>query len=303
MAAQIFNIQKFSIQDGPGIRTTVFFQGCPLECAWCHNPEGKVSHRVLLFHPYLCKKCFMCYKACPERAIIADPDSESRIDRSRCNLCMRCAAACPYGGLSVSGGLVDLDAIFKEASRDTDFYRNSNGGVTASGGEPLMQHEAVIDLFARCRDRGIHTALDTSGYAAWEILEKTAAVTDMFLYDLKGVDRSKHIEWTGVDNKIILSNLRRLAELRPGSIRIRIPFIPGFNTDPEDVQGMADLVARLPVQGVDVLPYHNFAEAKYRALDLEYAPRLRGLPDYDFKMAEEVCAPLKAAVRDFTVGG
>jgi len=297
--ARVFNIQRFSIQDGPGIRTTVFFQGCPLGCTWCHNPEGRTSEAVLPFHKNLCRSCFTCRAACPENAILEGPDA--RVDRNKCTLCMKCAMACPYAALTVSGKVMNVDEIFNQVSRDTVFYRNSGGGVTASGGEPLVQAEAVIELFRRCRDRGIRTALDTCGSVSWEVLEEVSSLADLVLYDLKGLDSGKHKEWTGIGNEVILDNLLRLSWGRTGDVRIRVPLIPGFNDCPEDLERMAEFLRRIPVQGLDVLPYHSFGEAKYRALGLTY--RLTGVPDYDHRLAEERISTLRAAVADVTIGG
>lgn len=299
VTARVFNIQRFSIQDGPGIRTTVFFQGCPLDCAWCHNPEGRTAKSVLLFHRHLCHQCFACSEACPESAILDRPDT--RVDRSKCTLCMKCVAACPFEALTASGRVVGVAEIFGEAARDTVFYRNSRGGVTASGGEPLSQVAAVTELFRRCRERGIQTALDTCGSAPFGALESLLPLTDLFLYDLKSLNSEKHQQWTGVGNETIVDNLLRLCWQRAGDVRIRIPLIPGFNDSPDDIRRFGKFLSRIPVQGVDVLPYHAFGEAKYRALGLDY--RLAGVPDYDHRLAEERIPPLRAAVGDVTIGG
>jgi pyruvate formate lyase activating enzyme len=247
------------------MRTTVFFKGCALRCSWCHNPESQLERPELMFHERLCHSCFRCRSACPADAIIDGPDG--RIDRDKCTGCMLCAEICPYGALKVAGGSTSIEAILEEIVRDSVFYRYSKGGVTASGGEPLVQFRAVEELFTRCHDLGLSTALDTCGYASREALWVVEPHTDLFLYDLKGVDATKHREWTGVDDRVTLDNLERLVATRGQDVRIRIPLIPGFNDDPEEVEAMLRFVARLPpVQGVDVLPYHSFAESKYRSL-------------------------------------
>lgn len=299
MQAVVFNVQRFSIQDGPGIRTTVFFKGCPLRCRWCHNPEGQVGTAELLFREYLCRRCFTCRAACPVGAIVELP--HRRVDRARCIMCMVCAEACPYGALSVAGTSAPVEALLAEVCRDVAFYRTSGGGVTASGGEPLAQYQAVIELFAACRARAIHTALDTCGYAPWEILAAVEPHVDLFLYDLKCVDEERHRLWTGVGNQVILENLRRLAKLRAGDIRIRIPLVAGFNDDRRELEAMVHLVSSLSVQGVDVLPYHSFAESKYRALDMAYS--LEGLEDYPWEEAERKAELFGEATPSVTVGG
>ncbi|HEY3314233.1 MAG TPA: glycyl-radical enzyme activating protein [Bacillota bacterium] len=298
--ARVFNVQRFSLQDGPGIRTTVFFKGCPLDCRWCHNPEGRSDRPDLLFHQSLCRACFTCRLNCPEEAILDSPDI--RVNRSACSLCLRCASACPYGALTVAGtDAAPLPSLFKQVVRDTSFYRNSGGGVTASGGEPLVQAQAVRELFVFCRGRAIDTALDTSGHAPWEHLQEVEPFTDLFLYDLKSLDPAAHEEWTGVGNDLILANLTRLCETRARDVRIRIPLIAGFNDEAGQLREMARFVSALAVQGIDLLPYHSFAQAKYRALNIGYA--LDGRPDYDLAEAQKKASIMAELVESVTVGG
>lgn len=297
---RLFNVQRFSIQDGPGIRTTVFFKGCPLDCRWCHNPEGRSDHPELLFHQTLCRTCFACRAVCPKEAILEAPDN--RIDRTACDLCLRCASACPYGALTVAGrDAVPVETLFATVLRDTRFYRNSGGGVTASGGEPLVQHQAVAELFTFCRARAIETALDTCGHAPWESLQEVEPLSDLFLYDVKSLDPVAHEEWTGVGNDLILANLTRLCETRARDVRIRVPLIAGFNDDGEQLMSIARLASSLGVQGVDILPYHSFAQAKYRALNISYA--LDGRPDYDLAEARKKAAIVSELVDSVSVGG
>jgi pyruvate formate lyase activating enzyme len=295
----VYNIQRFCMHDGPGIRTTVFFKGCPLRCRWCHNPEGQSARNEVSFHSSLCHHCFACREACPEQAIIDEP--ERRVDRDRCTLCLRCVEACPYGGLTTVGASLSLHSLLDEVQRDAVFYRRSGGGVTASGGEPLTQYQAVQELFALCHNLGIRTALDTCGYVPWKVMASIEPLVDLFLYDLKCASPEKHREWTGVGNDLILENLRRLCKTRGKHVRIRIPLIPGFNDDRAELSAMAALVSQLPVQMVDVLPYHSFAQAKYRALDMDYS--LAGKDDLGHEEAERSAQLFRDLGKTVTVGG
>jgi len=270
LTGTVFDIRKYSIHDGPGIRTAVFFKGCPLECHWCHNPEGRGYQPELIFRPNRCILCDDCLTVCPNEAVTRQGDT-IRIDRRRCKVSGACAAACNAEALQVVGREMTVQQVLTEIEEDTVFYEQSGGGVTFTGGEPLAQPRFLLDLLSACRTRGLHTAVDTSGFAPWPVLDEVRPLVDLFLYDLKLMDDTRHIQWTGVSNADILSNLRRLSELGH-QIKVRIPLIPGINDDEENLRQTGEFLAGLPhVPPVELLPYHNIAEGKYAGLGMEYA--------------------------------
>lgn len=271
-----FNIQRFSTEDGPGIRTTVFFKGCPLRCAWCHNPEGLSPEPELMWYDVRCIGARECLRVCPVEALELTPFG-MRIDRRRCTLCGACVSACPAGALELIGRQWTVDALFAEIAKDAVFYETSGGGVTFSGGEPMLQAEFVAALAERCRQAGIPVALDTSGAVPWERYERVLPHVDLVLYDLKLWDPARHRAGTGLDNARILDNARRMAGWGI-PMWIRTPIIPGYTADVENIAGLADFIAReLPnVQRWDLLAYTNLGQPKYHRLDRPYA--LEGVP-------------------------
>nr|MDO8135060.1 glycyl-radical enzyme activating protein [Candidatus Njordarchaeum guaymaensis] len=270
----IFNVQRFSTEDGPGIRTTVFMKGCPLRCLWCHNVEGINPNREIVWHDTKCIGCLSCVEACPKKAIVKIPE-RLVTDRAKCDACGKCAEVCTAKARELMGQRVSVDEVLDEVLKDKVFYETSNGGVTASGGEPTMQSEFVKELFSECKSSDVHTALDTCGHAKWGILENILKYTDLVLYDIKEIDPKKHKTYTGVPPDLIWENARRIAELgRP--MWVRAPIIPGYTDNAENVKGIAKLCAELGnVERLDLLPYHRFGEPKYKKLDLKYA--LEGL--------------------------
>ncbi len=271
----IFDIKKYSIHDGPGIRTTVFFKGCPLRCWWCHNPESQSRQPELMLRGNRCVICGACEGVCPEHAIytIQEGVTEAGMpmtDRSLCKVCGTCVEACYSGAREWVGRTITVDEVMYAIERDVPFYDQSGGGVTFSGGEPLMQPEFLLSLLRACRTANIHTALDTCGYAPWRSLEKIAAEVDLFLYDVKLIDEAQHRVFTGVSNRLILNNLRRLSAMDAVLI-VRHPLIPGINDDETSLRMLGEFLTGLRgVREVEITPYHPIAEAKYDGLGLTY---------------------------------
>jgi len=271
-----FNVQRFSTEDGPGIRTTVFLKGCPLRCAWCHNPEGILPRPELLWYDTRCIGARDCLSACPLGALALTAGG-MHIDRSRCTVCGDCVRACPAAALEVVGREWTAEALFAEVEKDGVFYETSGGGVTFSGGEPTMQAEFVGAVARLCRRAGYPVALDTCGAAAWERFAALLPLVDLVLYDLKLYDRERHRASTGADNTLILENARRIAAAGV-PMWIRTPIIPGHTADEDNVAALADFIAEaLPtVQRWDLLAYTNLGQPKYHRLGRPYA--LEGVP-------------------------
>jgi len=263
---RIFDIQRFSLEDGPGIRTTVFFKGCPLRCEWCHNPESQSPQPELLFDPNLCLLCRACLTVCPTGAHSFSQDSTHTFDRGRCTACGRCAAVCPSRALQLAGREVTVAEVMVEIERDDFYYRHSDGGVTLSGGEPLAQPEFALALLEACRARSWHTALETCGEAPWKTLARFLPVVSLFLYDFKESDPLRHQAMTGVDNRRILDNLEHLNDAG-AVISLRCPLIPGRNDRPDHFAAIAALAERLPaIRDVRLLPFHPLAASKLKRL-------------------------------------
>lgn len=295
----IFDLRRFSIHDGPGIRTAVFFQGCPLSCAWCHNPEGIAPRPVLVYRANRCLRCGACLPVCPQGAI-ALYDDGVHTDRDRCIRCGACAAACYTGARELAGRPMTVAEVLAEVERDAVFYDESGGGVTFSGGEPLLQADFLLALARACHEKGLHTALDTCGYAPWEALNRVREYIRLFLYDVKLIDADRHRRCTGVTNALILENLRRLAE-RGHPIILRLPLIPGVNDDAENVRATGALAAELGISQVDVLPYHRAGVDKYERLGVGYA--LLDVRPPGTEEVEAVAGALRAFGLEVKVGG
>jgi pyruvate formate lyase activating enzyme len=266
LSGTVFNIQRFCTHDGPGIRTTVFLKGCPLTCWWCHNPESHDPHPEIMVMENRCVACGQCVTVCP-----AGEGTRQQATRAAvCTCCGRCVEVCPAEARQLAGRPLSVEEVLREVMRDRMFYEQSGGGVTFSGGEPLTKAAFLREVLAQCQGRGIHTAVDTCGFAPWDHLEAVAAVTDLFLYDLKLIDDRRHRQFTGVSNALILDNLRRLSQVHK-QIWIRVPLIPGINDAAGDLQALGELIARLPeVQRVDLLPYHATALGKFARLGRAY---------------------------------
>ena len=265
----IFNIMRYSIHDGPGLRTTVFFKGCPLSCTWCHNPEGISSAAQRVYRQYLCIGCGQCVDHCTQNTLTLASNGVVA-DEKRCIQCLACAQTCPAEAMEFIGKSMTVSEVLGEIQKDIPFYDESGGGVTFSGGEPLNQPDFLLDILNACGELDLHRTVDTSGYADSELLLKIAEQTDLFLYDLKHMDPLKHRLYTGVSNEKILSNLELLAQ-HGAQITIRIPIVPGINDDEENIERVGAFLERLPgIRRVHILPYHSVAQGKYRSLRTDF---------------------------------
>jgi pyruvate formate lyase activating enzyme len=260
----IFNIQRFSVHDGPGIRTTVFMKGCLLRCPWCSNPESQDPAPSLMARDVLCKGCGACVAACAQEAIAITPEAGRKIDRACCTGCLACVPACFYHSLHICGASMEAGEVLEEVLKDRIFYKNSNGGVTISGGEPLAQGRFVRQLLEQCKRAGLHTALDTSGYGPWAELEAMLPLIDLLLFDIKHLDSGEHQRTTGVGNELILENLEKAAGLVP--VWLRIPLIAGFNDSAKHIKKIALLGKAMRAHKISLLPYHEGGRAKNEQL-------------------------------------
>jgi len=297
----VFDVKRGSAEDGPGIRTTVFLKGCPLRCVWCHNPEGLDPGPVLSLTPGRCVHCGACAEACPEGAISLAAGGVPTTDRDRCVACGRCVDACPTGARELRGAAWSSAALVAEVARDRPFFDASGGGVTFSGGEPLAQPAFLLDCLRACRDRGLHTAVDTSGYAPRAVALAVAAAAGLVLFDLKHPDPARHARFTGVPLRVIADNLRAL-DAAGASLWLRVPVIPGVNDDADARDGFVALLGTLRRRyPVWLLPYHETAAAKYARLGRAY-----GFQPSAARLAEAVSAlsaALRAAGHDVRIGG
>ena len=269
MTGVIFDIKRYSIHDGPGIRTTIFLKGCPLSCWWCHNPESQSAFSEVIYRPDRCIGCGACEAVCPvgaialtQRGYVADPD--------RCTGCGECARVCPAEAREMIGRVVNVEDILKEIEKDVLFFDESGGGVTFSGGEPLSQPGFLAEILKACSERDIHTVVDTCGFAPREAFEKIEPFVRLFLFDLKIMDPEIHRNFTSVSNELILSNLQWLSD-QGAKVIIRIPVIPGVNDNEENMEATGKFLAGLPSRPeVNLLPYHASAREKYRRFGIPY---------------------------------
>lgn len=296
----IMNIQKYSIHDGPGIRTTVFFKGCPLSCWWCHNPESQnVKHEIMFFQER-CIKCGVCIKRCPESAIKVT-DQYPIIDKNKCVICGKCTDFCAKNAREYVGKDMTAQELMKEIIKDEVFYDESGGGVTFSGGEPLIYLDFLDEVLKKCKARGIHTAVDTSGYAPWESIEKIVDKVDLFLFDIKHMNNEKHKKYMNVENVGILENLRKLSS-RGSNIFIRMPIIVGVNDDDDEhIHQAIKFISNLNVIQVNLLPYHKMGMDKYRRLKMDY--KLSGEEKPSDEKIGEIADKFKKAGIKIKIGG
>jgi pyruvate formate lyase activating enzyme len=292
VTGRIFDIKRYSIHDGPGIRTTVFLKGCSLRCLWCHNPESVAPGPELMHWPARCTRCYSCIKACPLGALSKDATGAVVVDRAKCDLCGQCAETCLYDAMKIVGRNMSVEDVMADVEKDRIFYEQSGGGVTLSGGDPFVQAGFAEALLDACRSQGIRTALDTAGFSQNGVLGKLAAKTDLVLYDLKCMDDVRHREMTGVSNLPVLENLKRLAE-GGTEVWVRIPLVHGVNDDDDNIRRTIDFLRSLKtVRRVGILPYHSGGLEKARRIG----------KDGDFRKfetpSEERIAAIEASFRE-----
>ncbi|MBN1367787.1 MAG: glycyl-radical enzyme activating protein [Dehalococcoidales bacterium] len=264
----VYNIQGYSIDDGPGIRTTVFLKGCPLQCLWCSNPESQQPYPEISHSDSLCNKCGKCVEICELKAVSVD-DTGVHIDRKICTNCGRCVEVCAPQALRILGKYMSVEEVFYEVNKDKQYYQVSGGGVTASGGEPLLQPDFVAALFKKCRESEIHTCLETCGFGAKTALDKVLPYTSLVLFDIKHVDSVTHQKLTGKSNEQIFRNLEYIIE-KGVPIIIRAPMIPGYNDSDLEITALAQAMVDMKLKKIDLMPYHKYGLGKYKMLDRQY---------------------------------
>jgi pyruvate formate lyase activating enzyme len=283
--AVVFEIERYAIEDGPGIRTVVFFKGCNLRCRWCQNPESHSPRPQVMYYRNRCIGCRRCLEVCPAEAVREVPPFGFITDHHRCRLCGSCVDECFSDARKIVGRRMSIEAIMEEIRKDQAFYDESGGGVTFSGGEPLLQADAVRSLARRCREEGIHTAVETAGHVPWESIEAVLPWLDLLYFDLKHIDSEEHKRYTGVHLDLILENLSRAGECFDNLV-VRIPVVPGVNATEQAMTRMfSHLLAHTTVRRVELLPFHRLGLAKYEGLGLEYA-----MAEVD-NLSKEDCLP------------
>jgi len=290
----VFNIQKYSVHDGPGIRTVVFLKGCPLRCRWCSNPESQKPQPQLVYNRNKCltlEHCVRCLEVCTAGAIKKGEENRIHIDREICTECLLCTKACPSLALNVYGESMTVEQVIGKVEEDSAFYSRSGGGLTLSGGEPMHQAEFTASILKEAKRRRINTAMETCGFCSWEALENACGFLDTLLYDVKSMDPEKHRVFTGVSNELILENLKRVREAFPAlTVWVRTPVVPGFNDDPEDIRRILEHIQGMPNTWFEALDYHRMGKPKYEYLGLEF-------PMGDQKLDEEKIKRIHQMIR------
>lgn len=274
-SATVTNIQKFSVHDGPGIRSIIFTKGCPLNCMWCANPENIHFAPELMFYPDKCIGCGKCAESCPQGAIAVNTSPEENVitfDKTKCMNCGACTKVCFSQSRVMKGEIMSYEHVLKKVNKDIPFYRNSGGGITFSGGEPLMHPDFITCIARDCREKGLNTAVETCGFVPWENIERVIPWVDLFLFDIKFIDSRKHTEYCGQSNELILKNFKRLCEDGRSRITVRMPMIPGINDSGGDLALAGTFLRkrRERISGIHILPYHNYGASKYDALGIPY---------------------------------
>ncbi|WP_343036061.1 [benzylsuccinate synthase]-activating enzyme [Aromatoleum toluvorans] len=306
----VTEIQRFSLQDGPGIRTTIFLKGCPLRCPWCHNPETQDVRQEFYYYPARCVGCGRCVAVCPAGTsrLVLNPDGRTivEIDRTDCQRCMRCVAACLTDARTTVGQRMSVDEILREALSDSLFYRNSGGGVTISGGDPLFHPAFTLELARGIKQRNVHVAIETSCFPKnWAVIQPLLEVVDLFIVDLKSLNPKKHEEVVGWPLQPILDNIERLIQ-SGANIRIHIPVIPGFNDSSQDFDNYISYLSRhaTHLEGVDILNYHVYGEGKYLSLGREKEYQYLGVEENPPETVLPLAKGLKlAGIKSVTIGG
>lgn len=291
----VFNIQNYSVHDGPGIRTLVFLKGCPLKCKWCSNPESQKYNPELAYNSNKCigiEECMWCIEICANGAITTDGNGKNKIiqvDRNLCTNCLKCAEVCPSKALNVFGHLRSVNEVLDIVERESIFFARSGGGITLSGGEPLAQSNFAVALLKEAKRRRINTTIETCGYVPWEIMEKACHYLDNIYMDIKCIDPVKHKDFTGVSNGIILENFKKLTSCFPNiPVTVRTPVVPGFNDTKEDIMEIIDFIKGTPNVKYELLAYHSLGEAKYGYIGREYAMEKNKVPEEQMNALKEL---------------
>jgi pyruvate formate lyase activating enzyme len=267
--ATIFNIQRFSIHDGPGIRTTIFFKGCPLRCVWCQNPESHKPGPEVAFYEERCVLCFMCKEACPEDGIVEARDV--RIDGQKCTACGKCVSTCENNALRMVGAVWEAHSLFSEIMKDKDFFMDSGGGITLSGGEPAIHCAFLRAFLPLVKEQGIHVNMETCGMFKFEDVESILPLLDLIYYDLKLIDPKMHRQYTGADNKNIMGNFTKLATSFP-NLQARMPVVPTINDGPKNILGTVQFLKKNNLKSINLLSYHKLGEDKLRRIETDLRP-------------------------------
>ena len=297
----VFDFQRFSIHDGPGIRTMVFLKGCPLHCAWCQNPESISRDPEIMLIQNNCIDCGKCIEICPDDAVGNSPEGNRTIDRSRCIVCGECLKVCYANTINISGRYLSVSEVLDVVERDRKFYERTGGGVTFSGGEPTTQAAFLMELARQAKASDLHTAIETCGHFRWDALVDVFNYIDLVLYDIKHMDPEKHYRLTGVRNHLILENLGRVASLGV-PVRVRLPLIPGLNDSETNIRATAAFAADLPnLEALDILPYHRLGESKWGELDQKYL--LHGVKPHTHEQVSAMFDVAREYDIEVTVGG
>lgn len=266
--ALVFNIQRYSLHDGPGIRTLIFLKGCPLSCLWCSNPESQNIKPQIVSTSSKCINCGACVQKCTHNASILK-EGKVQFNIDKCTSCGQCLDLCPTNAKEIIGKTMTVEEVIKEIEKDNQFYKNSGGGVTFSGGEPSLHYQFLQEIVPKLKEKGIHVAIETTGYCEWENFWTAVADMDLVLFDLKQMDNKKHEKYAGVSNYLILSNAEKISKLK--TTIFRVPIIPGYNDDTENIQEIVTMLKRIDFKGmVNLLPYHPYGKAKYTKIGKTY---------------------------------